>query len=61
MPLLLAPMLFLGPLYSEVFLERMTFQNAWQALAAWTGVRNYVVVRLIVLAMAPTDVEAFYE
>lgn len=54
-------MLFLGPLYSEVFLERMTFQNAWQALAAWTGVRNYVVVRLIVLTVAPTDDKAFYE
>lgn len=45
-PFLLAPILFLGPLYSEAYLERLSWRDAWGTLARWTGVRNYVVASL---------------
>jgi hypothetical protein len=45
-PYLLAPLLFLGPMYTEWGLDKPTVQSMGKALASWQGVRNWVIVSL---------------
>ena len=53
LPCLIAPVLYLGPLYADFLAEELPFQKRFSikthltpAFFTWVGARNHVVVRL---------------
>lgn len=53
---MLAPILFLGPLFTDVALEKIKLQDAWEGLTSFVGVRNYLVVRRFFFSGGELDV-----
>ena len=52
LPCLIAPVLYLGPLFADYLWETLPFQRRWSfthnflpILTSWIGLRNYVLVR----------------
>lgn len=57
-PLLLTPLLYLGPLYSAWLDKSLPFMQDWSyerdvvaKFASWTGVRNFFMVRPLVATL----------